>query len=146
MPTAAKLVAAVMLAAVMALTVMNYIPNLPEGTQVGHLREIAAFVGLVTGWLAVGARPGESFADSLSNGLRGAAIATALVLLFGSGVVMINRSMHHMYDGPMDAVIGVFELVAKYGALMGTPGVVGTLIVGGALTGWLARGTSRRWS
>lgn len=145
MPTAAKLVAAFALALVMFVATVNYIPGLPEGTQTGYIKEIAAGIGLLCGWFFVGRTPGGNFAEALSNGLKGAVIATFWVLMVASGYMMIRRSMRMMYDGVIEAVLGVFEQLVELGALLFTPGVLGVLLGGGMLVGIAARGASRRW-
>lgn len=146
MPTAAKLVAAITLAIVMYVATVNYIPGLPQGTQTGYITEIAALIGFLCGWFFVGKAPGETFSMALSNGLKGAIIASFWVLMVASGVVMIRRAMRMMYDGVMDAVLGVFEQLIELGGLIFVPGVLGVLLVGGMLVGAAARSAGRRWN
>lgn len=145
MPTAAKLVAAAALAAVMYLAALAYIPGLPQGTQTGYIREIAAAIGLLSGWFFVGTKPGGTFAEGLSNGVKGAVIACFWVLIFASGYMMIKRSMRMMYDGVFDAVLGVFEQMIELGALLFVPSVIGLLFGGGMIVGAVTRAAGRRW-
>jgi hypothetical protein len=51
-----------------------------------------------------------------------------------------------LYDGPMEAVLGVFEIMLDYGRMMLQPDVLGVLAVGGILGGMLAEWAGRRWS
>ena len=145
MPTAAKLVAAIALAAVMYLATVTFIPGLPEGTQTGYIREIAAGIGFFCGWFFVGRAPGNTFPEAMSTGLKGAVIACFWVLLAASGYLMIRRSMRMMYDGAFDAVLGVFEQLIELGALLFVPGVIGVLLFGGLAVGAVTRGAARRW-
>lgn len=146
MPTAAKLVAAVFLAAVMFVATVNYIPGLPEGTQVGRIREIAAGIGLLSGWFVLGRAPGKTASEAVSAGIKGALIACFWVLVVAAGYQMIRRSMRMMYDGVMEAVLGVFEQMIELGAPLFVPGVLGVLLAGGALAGLAARMAQRRWT
>lgn len=146
MPTAAKIVAALALAIVMYVATVNYIPNLPEGTQVHRIREIAAGIGFVCGWWIIGPQPGLTFMESLSNGLKGALVATFWTLMAAASYTMLQRSMRMMYDGVMEAVLGVFQQLVDFGALALAPGVVGVVVIGGMMAGAVARGTARRWS
>ena len=145
MPTAAKLVAAIALAVVLSIATMNYIPGLPQGTQTGYIREIAAVIGFFCGWFFVGRSPGNTLPEAMSTGVKGAVIATFWVLMAASGYLMIRRSMRMMYDGVFDAVLGVFEQFIELGALLAVPGVLGVLMIGGLAVGAAARGASRRW-
>jgi hypothetical protein len=145
MPTAARLVAAFALAAVMYLATLQYIPGLPEGTQTGRIAEIAAGVGAICGWMFVGNAPGKTFAEGLSNGTKGAAIACFWVLMGASVYMMIRKSMRMMYDGVSEAVLGVFEHFIELGALLFVPGVSGVLLGGGMIAGALTRGAGKRW-
>lgn len=145
MPTAAKLVAALLLAIVIYLATEAAIPGLPEGTQVGYIREIAAAVGFLTGWLSVGPRPGRDRAEAIAAGLKGVIIATFFVLLFASLDAMYQRTTRMMYDDPLEAALGVFEEMLGFGALLARPGVLGVLIAGGLATGFLTREAARRW-
>ncbi len=146
MPTAAKFVAALALAIVMLVATVNYIPNLPDGTQIHRIREIAAAIGFVCGWWIIGPQPGHTLAESLSNGLKGALVATFWVLMVAASFTMIQRSIRMMYDGVMDAVLGVFQQLVDFGSLIFTPGVLGVVVIGGMGVGAVARATARRWS
>lgn len=146
MPTAAKLISALALAVVLYVATVNYIPGLPEGTQVGWIREIAALTGLLCGWFVVGRKPESRLSEAISSGIKGAVVGCFWVLLVAAGYQMIRRALMMMYDGVIDAVLGVFERLIELGALLFTPGVAGVLMVGGGLVGVLARWSARRWT
>lgn len=146
MPTAAKLTSALALAVVLWVATVNYLPGLPEGTQAGWIREIAALTGLLCGWFIVGRKPEHRVSEAISSGIKGAVVGCFWVLLVASGYQMIDRAMMMMYDGVIDAVLGVFERMIELGRLLFTPGVIGVLLVGGSLVGVLARWSARRWT
>lgn len=145
MPTAAKLVAAVVFAVVAFFAAQAMIPNLPEGTQIGYLREICALLGLIVGWMVMGGLVGKGYVEAAGFGIR-----TSVTILFWATLgfsiyEMILRSTHMMYDGPMEALLGVFDLMIYYGKMMGDPTFLGTLLVGGIIGGLLAEAAGRRW-
>ncbi len=145
MPTAAKLIAAVALAAVMFMATLAYIPGLPEGTQTKWYTQIAALVGFICGWFLVGRAPDASIGEAMSAGVKGSAVACFWILMLVAGYVMLRRSMRMMYDGVFDAVLGVFDQFLEFGALIFVPEVLGWLFGGGAMVGLLARLAVRRW-
>lgn len=146
MPTAAKLVAAVMFAAVGFLAAQAYVPSLPEGTQIGFLREICAGLGLVIGWFVMGRLVGKGYVEAVGFGIRTSVTLLFWAVLGFSIYEMILRSTKMMYDGPMEALLGVFDLVIYYGKMMGSPEFIGTLLIGGVLGGIAAEWAGRRWS
>jgi hypothetical protein len=145
MPTAAKLVAAFLLAIVMYVATVNYLPRLPQGTQIGYITAISAAIGSICGWLFVGNSLGNHLGEAVSNGLKGAVIALVWVLMFASVYQMIRLSMRDMYDGVFDAVLGVFARFLELSGLIFAPGVLGVIFVGGGIVGVAARSASKRW-
>lgn len=145
MPTASKLAAAVAFALVAFLTLHTLVPHLPEGTQLGYAREISAAIGFLVGWLILGRATGRGYKDAVNSGLVTAVAVVFWALLSFSIYLMIRKSMRMMYDGPMEAVLGVFELMLEYGRTMLVPDVLGVLLVGGVLGGIFAEWASKQW-
>lgn len=145
MPTAAKLAAAAAFAIVAAIAAHLFIPALPEGTPPGWLREVSAAIGLLCGWWIMGNRVGKGYGEAAGSGILTSALALFWVMLVFSIVTMVKRSMRMLYDGPMDAVIGVFDLMLDYGALLAAPATPVALILGGILGGWFTEWAGRRW-
>ena len=67
-------------------------------------------------------------------------------LLGFSIYLMVKKSYKMAYDGPMEAVLGVFQLMMEYGQMMLVPDVLGVLAVGGALGGVVTEWAGRRWA
>ena len=145
MPTASKLAAAVAFALVAFFTLQTLVPHLPEGTQLGYAREISAAIGFLVGWLILGRATGRGYKDAVNSGLVTAVAVVFWALLSFSIYLMIRKSMRMMYDGPMEAVLGVFELMLEYGRTMLVPDVLGVLLVGGVLGGIFAEWASKQW-
>lgn len=145
MPTAAKLAAAVAFALVALITAQLYIPQLPEGTKLGHFREITAAIGFVVGWMVAGPLAGRGYRAAAETGVRTAITVVFWALLGFSIYLMIDRSMKMMYDGPMEAVLGVFQLMFEYGRKMMVPEVIGAVLLGGVLGGQFTEWAGKRW-
>ncbi len=145
MPTAAKLIAAVFFALVAAAGAMTYIPLLPEGTQTGWLIPGCAGLGLVSGWMVIGANVGRNYAEAIATGLRTIITAVFFAVLLFAIYVMIIRSMHMLYKGPMEAILAVFAIMLEYGKLMFDRNFIAVLAVGGAIGGVISEFVGRRW-
>lgn len=146
MPTAGKLVAAVLFAAIAWLAAELFKPAMPEGTPFGHFSLICAGVGAVCGWLVMGRRTGYGASAAISAGIQTSVTLTFFALLGFCIYLMLRRATRLMYDDPMQAIIGVFELMVEHGLLMLTAPVLGTLLLGGVLGGLVTDWTARRWS
>lgn len=146
MPTASKLSAAVAFALVAALAAHLFIPALPEGTQTRWFRETSGFVGLLCGWWVMGNRTGRGYGEAAGSGMLTSGIILFWVLLIFAIVVMVRRSTKMLYDGPMEAVLAVFQLMMDYGKLLVEPATPVALVVGGIVGGWVAEWAGRRWS
>jgi len=146
MPTAARLFAALAYAAVAFLASEQFKVVLPEGMDTGYLSEVNAVIGLLTGWFVMGRLAGGGYVRAVGRGLRTTAVMAFYVILAHSLREMYRLSMHMRYEGPMDAVIGIFDNGMHYGELIVTsPGVMGILLVGGVLAAWLTEWAARRW-
>jgi len=138
MPTAARLVAAVLLG-VLAWMVSEQVKLLmPDRSAFGNFNVINLVLGIVIGWQVIGSRCGRGYSAAIGNGLTGGAVLLFWGLLIHAAVEMFERSMRLRYDGAFEAVAAVFELMAEYGLMMATPLVGGTLVVGAILAGFIA--------
>lgn len=146
MPTAPKLIAAVFFALIAALAAHLFIPVLPEGSQTQMFREVSAGIGFLCGWFIMGRITGRGTVEAINRGLVTSVSILFWCLLVFSIYFMVRKSTRMMYDGPMDAVIGIFEMMLDYGALLKHPATPGVLLIGGALGGIVTEAVSRRWS
>jgi len=146
MPTAAKLVAAVLFAAIGLMAAMAYVPQLPEGSQIGRLREVCAGIGLSCGWFVMGRLVGKGYGAAMGFGVRTSVTVAVWALLFFSIYEMVVQSTRMRYDGPMEAVVATFGILLDYGRLMLAPEVIGVLLIGGLVGGMLTEAVGRRWS
>ncbi len=70
MPTAPKLVAALIFAAIGFFTAEFYKPQMPEGTQFGQFSVICARIGAICGWRVMGNLAGRGYSASMGLGIR----------------------------------------------------------------------------
>ncbi len=145
MPTAAKLVSAVLFALLGLFVADLYAQGITTGARTTWLREGAAAVSLISGWRVMGVLVGKGNSAAIGSGIRTALTAVFFTLLLFAIYEMVVISTKGRYDGPMDAVLAVFEIFVEYGRGLLTPEIIGTLLVGGGLAGVAAEATSRRW-
>jgi hypothetical protein len=147
MPTAARLFAALGFAAMAFFASEVFKPLLPEGTQVGLLSIINTGIGLLAGWLVMGRLAGRGYRAAMGSGVRTAAVALFYVLIVWSLYEMLRRSLRKLYDGPVDALKAMAELMADYVQLMvSDPQVPIVLLGGGILAAFLSEWASKRFN
>lgn len=146
MPTASKLVAAVAYALLGFVAAQTFVKHLPEGTPLGFFREITAAIGFVVGWLVMGKLTRKGYREAINSGLVTALIWLFWTLLAFALYFMLKKSMRMMYDGPMEAVTGIFQLMFDYGKMLLVPDMIGVIVVGGVLAGLVSEWAGKRWS
>lgn len=146
MPTLAKLFAAIGFALVGYFSAEAVKPFMPQGTQFGLFSELTALIGVICGWLIMGGLTGKGYVQAASGGIRVAVTIAFWALIGFSTYEMILRSMKMRYDGPMEAVLGIFELMMDYGRYLAHTEVIATLGIGGILAGLACEFAARRWS
>lgn len=146
MPTIPKLVAATCLAILAYIVTTQVIATMPEKESFGKLIPSSIIISLLCGWIFIGRRVGETYVIAISTGLSGMAAAVFWVLLAQSGSEMLRLSLRRRFDGPMEAIVGVFQIAYEFGAKLAQTETVITLLVGGIIAGVLAEFAARRWS
>jgi hypothetical protein len=145
MPTASKLIAALLFGA-LAWFVSDLVrPLLPEGTQDGLFLPVNGIVGLVIGWTIMGARAGRGMRAAFGYGITTALIIVFWCVFIWSGYLMVDASMKLRYDNPMQALQSMGLMMVDYARLMATPAILGSLFVGALLFGWLTDQVARRY-
>ena len=133
MLTAGKLVAAILFAGLAWWTSQVIMPLFPEGTDPGLFEWVNTAVGFVVGWVIAGSRAGTGWAAAVSYGLTTVAGLVFWALFLNCAAEMIRLSLRRAYDGPVEAVIGIFDLMVENGQIMIDPTVIGTLVIGGVV-------------
>ncbi len=146
MPTAPKLVAAILMAVLGYVTAELIIGHLPPEVRTNLFREISAFLGLLVGWRFLGRRAGAGFGTALGFGLSAAAALVLCGLVYFSGYEMIIRALRKSYDGPFEGLLGMMDIAIQNLDLLGYADVLGVLIVGGLIVGLLTEAAAKRWT
>jgi hypothetical protein len=142
MPTAAKLVSALLFAALGWWTADTIVREvLSAGVRVGAFREIVAAMALAIGWRHIGrtvtgkrAR-GVSLSQAATAGIGGAAILLALGVLLDSFRRMIGESLDLRYSEVGQAAEAWIAFLWRDIVLIADPVVLTTLFGGGAAVG-----------
>lgn len=147
MPTAARLFAAIGFGLMAFFASEIFKTLLPEGTQTGLLSPLNAFIGVTAGWLVMGRLAGQGYVRAVGSGLRTVAVTVFYILLMWSIWEMLKRSLRKLYDGPVEAIRAMMELIAEYaGMMVSDPQVPIVLVCGGILAGFFAEWAARRFS
>ncbi len=146
LPTAARLVAAI------ALGVLGWFgsdlvrPLMPPHTAFGWFNYVNAVLGVLCGWFVIGSRAGRGYAEALANGLTGVLALIIWGFFAQSFNLMLKQSLEKKFDGPVEAIVGIFRNAMDYGQYLIDPVLIGALLVGGMICGLLAEIASRRWT
>ncbi len=146
MPTAAKLVAAVAFAALAFFAAEIFKGAMPDRTVWGLFNPICAAVGALCGWFVMGGLAGHGYQAATGYGIRTAITCLFWVVILFSIYEAVKRSTKMRYDGPMEAVLGMFDLALEYLQLMVTAPMIAAVLLGGALAGALTEWAGRRWN
>ncbi|KIN76918.1 TrgA family protein [Sulfitobacter mediterraneus] len=137
MPTAAKLTAAICLAAVGYILSLMVMPLMPESTDFGYFVPLNMFLGLCVGWFVMGRRAGRGTTAAINNGLTGVFV----LMLWGVGVQAINEmirlAMRNRYDGPFEAMVAVFQIGAEFAVIVITVPIVIVAVIASIISGLL---------
>lgn len=145
MPTAARLVAALSLAVVALAISLQVIPQLPEGMDIGYFLPLNIGLGLVCGWIVMGPRHDKGFASAVNNGLAGVVVLVFWGVVLQGGNEMLRLSMERRFHGPFEAIPAVIKISVVYAQYLMQPWIIGTILVGGILSGLLTRMAGTLW-
>ncbi|SLN41822.1 hypothetical protein ROJ8625_02019 [Roseivivax jejudonensis] len=145
MPTAAKFVAAVLLAA-LAYYASELVKELmTDRDRFGPFSLVNAGIGALTGWLSVGARAGHGMSAAISNGVTGVVSGLFCCLAVHSIDEMVERAFDRRYDSMIEAAASVFELMVEFAAVLVDLNFALTLVAGAIVVGYLTELTARNW-
>ena len=145
MPSAIRLAGLVVFAIMTWIVSEQVKPLFPEGTDFGKFSIYNMVLGGVIGWIFMKPVVAERRGGALSAGVTTAVAIIFWVLLLHSIREMISLSLRKQYDGPVEAVVGVFEIMLEYGALIATPTIIGTIVFFAVVGGMFCGGVARRW-
>lgn len=146
MPTAAKLVAAIILSLTGYLSAVAVHEFLPDGQPDKYLIPVSVVFPIFCAWRTLGRMVGGSYRAAINAGIYGVFVSIFFVVTAFAAGEMIKRSIRLRYDGPMEAIVSMFGLAVDYAALLLNPPVLITLVVGAIVAGLATEWTDRRWA
>lgn len=145
MPTAAKAIAALCLAALGYLSSELVKTLLPDIQNFGKFSQFNAGLGALVGWFVVGTRAGRGTKDAIANGLTGVGALIFWALFIHASYEMVQLSLKRRFDGPIEAFAAIFEIGIKYGTTLANPMMISMFLIGALLTGYLSEYAARHW-
>lgn len=146
MLTASRVVAGVVFAIVTWFACEFVKFNFPEDTNSGLFSELSAALAFVLAWRIAGPNQRLGYKAAISNGLTTSVAIVICVTFLHSGIEMIRKSMKMHYDGPMDAIVGMFKLAGENAMIAATQNPILTMVIGGVIGGIAVEWSSRRWN
>ena len=145
-PTAAKLTAAVLLAALAFVVSGQVMEAMPPETAFGKFVPLNLALGVAVGWFWLGPKSGDGTVTAISMGLTSAAVLLFVGLFLQGSNEMMRLAMRNRYDGPFEAVGAIFvegiDLAQKG---LNAESLI-TLAVGGIIAGVLTDWIAQRFS
>ncbi|MEY8830791.1 TrgA family protein [Sedimentitalea sp. XS_ASV28] len=145
MPTSSRLVAGICLALLAFVLSRQIMPLMPEGMNFGYFIHVNMVIGFLVGWSIMGSRAGRGITAAINNGLTGAVVLIFWGLFVQSCYGMVDQAMNDRFDGPLEALLAIFDIAAGYLTVILVPIVIATTLVGGALSGLASELAWRRW-
>ncbi len=145
MPTAGRLAAALAFFIYGWYIPLQATPLFPEGNLPGYAVPLSIVVGILVGWMVVGSRAGRGYIAAIGNGLTGAAAYTLWMVFLISFYDMIRKSLRRLYDGPMDAITDVFNLMLKLGTDFYDINLIINVAAGGIICGLITEYFAKRY-
>ena len=144
MPTAGRLFGAIAFAVLGGVIAFLISPLFEEGKQPSYWYPLCVLTGVWSGWVVVGKRAGKGYSSGIGNGLTGVAALSFWILFLQSFVDMLGKSFRRSYDGPVEAVVNVFEIMIEYVQDFGSANLLVTVLVGGVIAGLFAEFFAKR--
>ena len=146
MPTAGKAVAAVGLGLLAYYASGIVIEIWPDETQFGYFRYGCAALGVLMGWRVIGRRVGRGIVPGIGAGITGLFALLFWCFLLFSFYEMITRSLGLRYKGPVEAILGMFDIAWRWAENIADPRLLLTLLLGAMAVGLVAELVSRKAS
>ncbi|MDA5555853.1 TrgA family protein [Shimia sp. MMG029] len=143
MTTSNKLIAAICLAFIGGLVAEFVKPQMPEGSDPGHMTLISAVVGILVGWRIMGRRAGR--VGSLELGILGVFWLVFWGLALFGLIEMLRLALRRHFDEPVEAMEAVVTIALDYGLYLSATPILITLVIGAIVSGYLTNFAHRRW-
>ncbi len=146
MPTAPKLIAALLFAGLAWLVSAMAIPRIDHPVDPVLMPLGCASVGLLLGWTLMGRRAGEGALAAAAHGVTTALVVAAASILLWSVWRMLVRATRLRYDGPGEALSDTLVLALDNTRLLWHAPTALTMLAGAVAIGLLVDRLARVWS
>ncbi|SDJ20524.1 TrgA family protein [Lutimaribacter saemankumensis] len=143
--TAARVVAALFLALTGWLASDVVMAQMEELQNFGNFPYVNTALGAAVGWVVIGSRTGRGMSNAIGIGITAGVTLAFWGLFLQSAREMFKMANRRIYDGPFEALVGMFNIGIDYITEVMTVEVMSVLLIGGIVTGILAESASRRW-
>ncbi len=147
MPTAAKLVASIMLAIsgfIVVIVVVNVYPDTAR-RSVG-MTSTAVLTGLILGWRSLGKRISEDEGSGMNSGIKAGVLMFVWVIFLYALENMIGGIKDNLYYQPMTALLVIPAGMIKYAIMALNVPIIGTMVVLAAISGKVTKTADTRWN
>ncbi|WP_424939718.1 TrgA family protein [Aliiroseovarius sp. S253] len=145
MPTAAKLISAIILAAIGWMCAEMAKPLFPEGQDLSYLSPTCAAAGLIVGWFYLGPRADKGLGTIGANAGTTLFVQVFVTLFTFSFSEMISNSLRKRYDGPIEALQDIFVIGFEMVMEFTTAEITATAILGAFVASTCAFYAARKW-
>lgn len=144
MPTATKLISALVLAIAGAALGFLLTPLVPKISN-ANLIPIAAALGFVAGWVVIGRRIERKMGGAVLAGIAGVLTLVVWFLLVQGLRDMLRLAMDHRYHGPLEAIVDIIRLSTEYIPYFIRYDIGALLVAAALFSGVIAKITNRHW-
>ncbi|MGE4610779.1 MAG: TrgA family protein [Paracoccaceae bacterium] len=147
MPTAAKLVASILMAIGGVIVVMVTINTYPDAARrsVG-MTSAAVIIGLFVGWRGLGRKVSEDEGEGVTAGFKAGISMFVWVLFLYALSDMMAGIMDHAYYQPMTALLVIPARMIEYGKLALNVPIGGAIVGLAVVIGMITKNADKRWS
>jgi hypothetical protein len=145
MPTTARLVAGLLMAALAYFVAELIKPYMPPEQPVGLLSPVSAGFGFLIGWAYTGRHLQRGVGTPFGIGLAGVMLVVFWVVVVFSVQEMVQRSMRLFYHGPVEAMQGMIDIALGYLKTAAQIDVIIAAVIGGFVVGLITKGVAERY-
>ncbi len=148
MPTAARVVAALIVGFIAFVVAGQARAQLPEGMDPGRMVQVSLIIGLICGWTILGRRADGGrmgFANAIGIGISAVGMTVFWVILLLAANEALRLSLARRFDGPMEAIYAMFPIMGEYGLYILNQESLSWLIGGSVVAGLAAHMAGKMW-
>lgn len=145
MPTAPKLIAAILLAATALIVAFTYQLGYPDQPFKTPYYLLSGGIGVIVGWFTLGQRPFFGGLDSIVAGVRAIIIMSVVGAVAFALVSVWNGMGEHAFNNPFQVPISIITRSIVYFSSALTLKIWIIMLLGGAVSGRLTGMANLHW-